>query len=190
MKRYQYTKRDEDRIPTREHRVHPANPDILLPLRRGWRRLGNIDYRDPDCVCLVTCCTRDKAPFFESPRRIRVVRDALLGEYEARRFQLLAYTLLPDHAHVVLAPGRSRLSVGRIVGGWKSLVARRLWPTGVDRTPWQRDYDDRVLRSDEKEGLGLQRMIAYVLNNPVRKGFVQDWRHYPYSGCFVDLDSL
>jgi len=72
MKRFQYLKSEEDRIPTKEHRVHPNNPDILLPFRRSWRRLGNIDYRDPDCRCLVTLCTLDKVPVFGDSARAQL----------------------------------------------------------------------------------------------------------------------
>jgi hypothetical protein len=41
---------------------------------------------------------------------------------------------------------------------------------------------------DEREGIGLVRMIAYVLENPARKNLVKDWRDYPYCGCLVELD--
>jgi actin-related protein len=47
---------------------------------------------------------------------------------------------------------------------------------GQGGTVWQEESFDRVLRSSES----LDAKIEYVLNNPVRKGLVSDWHHYPW----------
>ncbi len=39
---------------------------------------------------------------------------------------------------------------------------------------WQEESFDHVLRSSE----GLEAKSAYVLQNPVRRGLVADWREY------------
>jgi putative transposase len=189
MKRNQYARSKEDAILTREHRVHPHNPDILLPLRRSWRRLGDVSYRDPDCRCLVTICTLDKVPVFGDNARARLASDVLREQHERVRYDLFAYVVMPEHVHWVLAPGRSGLSIGEIVGRWKSFVLTRMMGKGRQRTIWQRDFDDRILRLDEREGSGLTRAIAYVMENPVRRNLARHWRDYPYGGCFVDIES-
>ena len=89
-----------DNLPTRSYIVHPKDPDIYLPVRRDWRRLLDIDYRDPDCVCLVTICTRDRVPVFSRPPAAAIAKQ--LAEERPLRFHysLLAYTILPDHVHM------------------------------------------------------------------------------------------
>ena len=48
---------------------------------------------------------------------------------------------------------------------------------------WQVSFWDRFLREEES----LEEVVLYVLNNPVRKGLVKEWRDYPYSGS-LELD--
>jgi putative transposase len=189
MTRQCYARGSPDNLPTRRHIVHTKNPDIYLPLRRDWRRLPEIDYRDPECVCLVTVCTRDKIPVFGRSQAAGLAKQ-LLEERSCRlRFSLYAYTIMPDHVHIVLAPGASGLSIGHVVGRWKSHVASLLWPLGFVGTPWQRDYDDRGLRTSRNGGNGgITKMVVYVLENPVRRGLVKRWEDYPYSGCGIELE--
>ncbi|MCC7210600.1 MAG: hypothetical protein IT451_02000 [Candidatus Brocadia sp.] len=46
---------------------------------------------------------------------------------------------------------------------------------------WQTSFYDHFLRKEED----VRDTVMYVLNNPVRKGLVAEWREYPYSGSFV-----
>jgi REP element-mobilizing transposase RayT len=137
----------------------------------------------------VTICTADAIPVFGDRARAQLANDVLREQHERVRYDLYAYVIMPEHVHWVLAPGRSGLSIGEIVGRWKSFMLTRMMGKGRRRTIWQRDFDDRVLRLDEREGTGLARAVAYVMENPVRRGLVKDWREYPYGGCFVDMES-
>jgi len=52
---------------------------------------------------------------------------------------------------------------------------------------WQRSYYEHVLRRDED----AKEVARYILNNPVRAGFVQDFQNYPYAGSSLfDLKNL
>jgi len=46
---------------------------------------------------------------------------------------------------------------------------------------WQRRFYDRALRRDET----LDRVIAYIFDNPVVVGLVDEAQQYQYSGSFV-----
>jgi REP element-mobilizing transposase RayT len=48
----------------------------------------------------------------------------------------------------------------------------------VGATKWQGDYYDHVLRDEEE----VLRHVRYVAQNPVRRGLVDDWVDYPYTG--------
>ena len=50
---------------------------------------------------------------------------------------------------------------------------------------WQKDFHDHIIRKYED----LKAHILYVLENPVRKGLVEEWQEYPFSGC-VGYESL
>jgi hypothetical protein len=49
---------------------------------------------------------------------------------------------------------------------------------------WQEESFDHVLRSSE----GLDAKVGYILQNPVRKGLVNDWREYPWAWQRPDPD--
>jgi REP element-mobilizing transposase RayT len=174
-------------VPTRETRNHPHFPWLSVPMRLSRRRLPGADYRHPDCACLITTCTHDRIPLFSRSCFASVAQSALLERASRDNFTLMAYTIMPDHVHLVIAPGASGLSISNITGRWKGYVACCLREMALRESPWQRNFHDRILRTDEKSPGGLARMIAYVLENPVRKGLVSYWKDYPYSGCYVDI---
>ena len=61
------------------------------------------------------------------------------------------------------------------------LLARRYL-----KTKWEKSFHDRILRSKE---LGAK--LPYVLDNPVRRGLVGNWREYQFSGAIgLDLEAL
>jgi len=49
---------------------------------------------------------------------------------------------------------------------------------------WQRYFYDHVLRNEED----LKNVALYVLENPVRKGMVENWQDYPYCGIVDKLE--
>ncbi|MGB2870177.1 MAG: hypothetical protein WBD36_17140, partial [Bacteroidota bacterium] len=52
---------------------------------------------------------------------------------------------------------------------------------------WQKDFYDRILRDEEE----VERHILYILENPVKKGMVENWKEYPYKGSTVyKLDEM
>jgi REP element-mobilizing transposase RayT len=89
---------------------------------------------------------------------------------------------MPDHVHLIFTPlinveKREFYSLAEIMGAIKGASAQ-LINSQLDRTGrvWQTESFDRVLRSSES----LDAKIAYILNNPVRQGLVDDWTHYPW----------
>ncbi|MBE7554915.1 MAG: transposase [Anaerolineales bacterium] len=89
---------------------------------------------------------------------------------------------MANHVHVVYTPLRKEddsyhaLSAimqslkGRTASKANSLLGRR-------GDFWQHENYDHVVR-DEAE---FQRIIRYVLNNPVKAGFVQKWQDWPWT---------
>ncbi len=51
----------------------------------------------------------------------------------------------------------------------------------VGKKLWQRSYYDHVVRRAES----LEEICKYILENPVRKGLVENYREYPYSFSLI-----
>jgi len=87
---------------------------------------------------------------------------------------------MPDHAHVILTPRtdetrRTIISLVEIMKAIKGASAHAITrKAGNHATVWQEESFDRVVRSSES----LDAKVAYILQNPVRKGLVADWRQY------------
>jgi len=81
---------------------------------------------------------------------------------------------MPDHVHMILTPlidpDRTEIfSLARITKAIKGTSAHMInRQLGRPGRVWQEESFDRVLRVSEK----LDEKIAYILDNPVRKGLV------------------
>jgi REP element-mobilizing transposase RayT len=87
---------------------------------------------------------------------------------------------MPDHVHIVSSATREHADLRKFVSSWK----QRSGYEHKQRTGallWQPSYFDHVLRDDEE----TWRAVRYILENPVRKGLVQNLSDYPFSGSDV-----
>jgi putative transposase len=102
--------------------------------------------------------------------------------HAAARWHLNLLLLMPDHLHLLIGiDGSTPLS--DLIRDFKRITARR---TAVR---WQRNYFDHRVRKDES----LAEKADYILNNPVRAGFVtcaQEWPFVIYGDSFgwIELD--
>jgi len=89
---------------------------------------------------------------------------------------------MPDHAHVLLTPladsdRHTIISLIEIMKALKGASAHAInHHLGNHGTIWQEESFDRIVRSSES----LDAKVDYILQNPVRKGLVQDWRQYKW----------
>ncbi|MDE3057203.1 MAG: transposase [Bacteroidota bacterium] len=103
---------------------------------------------------------------------------------DGKEYDLICYTVMPNHVHMVFTADRSGpstcKSVTKILQPLKSYTAIKandlLHRTG---TFWQGESFDHVVK-DEKE---LERITSYVLNNPVRAGLVKNAKEWKFSYC-------
>ncbi|MBI2907501.1 MAG: transposase [Chloroflexi bacterium] len=84
---------------------------------------------------------------------------------------------MPDHVHIVLGPSET-CDIITFVGQFKNLAQRAAWSQGVRGAFWQKRFWDHFLRVEED----LQPEVEYVLNNPVRRKMVENWKEYPFCG--------
>ena len=96
------------------------------------------------------------------------------------RYNLHVAVVMPDHVHLILCPmvdARRSLVfplpeiMKAIKGASAHAINRRI---ERKQTVWQEESFDHVLRSSES----LDQKVQYILENPVRRGLVTDWRQY------------
>ena len=151
--------------------------------RPPWRkriRLSSETYGQPGTICSVTIAVHERRPIFADAVVASSAIDVLRTHAARTGVPIYAYCVMPDHIHLVLGPSQNCDNV-TFVGQFKNLVQRAAWQHDVKGIFWQKSFWDHFLRRDED----LNRVIEYVLNNPVRKGLVNEWCHYPFSGSLV-----
>jgi len=91
---------------------------------------------------------------------------------------------MPDHLHL-LVEGSDGSDLSRFMKAFKQTTSfHHKERTG--RSLWQRSYYDHVIRNEED----AQRAFAYVLENPVRAGLVEDVDDYPFLGGVLVREML
>lgn len=125
----------------------------------------------------LTICTRDRVERFRDPVLARRVVDEILRTAADHEMAVLAYCIMPDHLHL-LAEGQSeraeltafvKLAKQRTGFAFKQRYGALLWQPG---------YYEHVLRDEET----TPAIVAYIVNNPVRKHLVENPADYPYWG--------
>jgi putative DNA methylase len=112
------------------------------------------------------------------PNRARdiVMETCLRGD--GHRFELHAFVVMPDHAHLALTPRwdeRGTFSIPEIMQEIKSVSAHRISKeTGHVGRVWQEESFDRALRCEED----LSAKVKYMFDNPVRAGLVSTLADY------------
>ena len=152
---------------------------IYAPRLQSFEYVGFYRY-------FLTICVFGRAGGFVDDEVARNVVMQLSQTADAHRFAVIAYCLMPDHLHALVAGEHEaadfrefvRIFKQRTSFGWKR---RRSTPL------WQRGYFDHVLR-DEEDTLGVAR---YIVENPIRAGLVRHPVEYPYVGsCTTTMRDL
>ncbi len=151
-------------------------------------------YDVPGDAHFLTFSCYQRLPLLSRRRSCQWLLDALRNGRDRADFDLWAYVVMPEHVHLVVLP-RPEHRIRDILKSLKQSVARRAFswlernnPAFLDRLKvvrtngtwgyrfWQRGGGyDRNLRSVAD----IHEKIAYVHNNPVRRGLVQrtvDWQ--------------
>ncbi len=128
------------------------------------------------------CIHRRKV--FISDLPVRLALESLIKCAAATDWNIWQVCFMPDHVHMVLLPMREReQKLSKVMQRWKSSSKQRLNRNSVEGDVWQREFFDRLLRSDES----LTDKWRYVEMNPVRAGLCDVPEQYPYLGTPVEI---
>lgn len=158
--------------------VHRTGRKDVLP-KRKQTHLESFNYADFNAVFFITMCAYDKRPYFN---REDIV-NAVIEEIDFRMTCLneaavFTYCVMPDHLHLLL---KLKEEYGKTLQNWvaafKRYTARQVGAEFNVSPLWQKNFYEYIVRKDES----LEKIAEYIVNNPVRKGLVDNWRKYPYS---------
>ncbi|HYS25781.1 MAG TPA: transposase [Vicinamibacterales bacterium] len=140
------------------------------PRIEGFRYLGLYRY-------FITFCTVHRAPVFTDIRLGQSVVWQFRRTCRERKFAILAYCLMPDHAHLLLE-GTDRNSDLRMVIKTAKQSSGQRFAARMKRPLWDEGFHDRVVRPEDD----VKRIARYIIENPVRAGLVRSPSDYPLSG--------
>ena len=114
----------------------------------------------------------------------KLVYDHIITE-AIRSYRLDCFTVMSNHVHIVLSP-KNPLRLDEAMRRIKQPTAFHCNQI-LERKGsfWQDGSYDRIIRVGEWE-----RIIRYILNNPVKAGLVKEWREWPYTYLAPDIMSF
>ncbi|HLZ84721.1 MAG TPA: transposase [Caulobacteraceae bacterium] len=183
--------------------------NIKLDPHAGWRSRGYLPHYDAsETVQHVVFRLADSLPaevmrrLEKAPKRVRletaeatldsgigsrllaephaadIVQAALL-HFDAERYRLLAWCVMPTHVHVVVEQ-MTDWPLAAVVHSWKSFTAhsinRRMRRSGA---VWAREYFDRMMRDDRQ----VEAARFYIENNPVSANLCAAIADWPWSSA-------
>jgi putative transposase len=125
----------------------------------------------------LTICCWQRWPLLASNDTAAFVRDHLLQSAERLSVEICAYTVMPDHVHVLACAARS--AAWDLMRRWKQSTGFQWRQAGHGCALWQRGFHDRVLRLDEDPS----QVSEYIVINPVRARLVDRSQDYQFSAA-------
>lgn len=107
-----------------------------------------------------------------------IVKESLHHK-DGEEYNLYAYCVMPNHVHLLLVIHQIHRPFYMTLKSIKGFSARRANEL-LDRTGqpfWQAESYDHIVRSQKE----FDNIIAYILNNPVKAGLVDEWNNWPHS---------
>jgi REP element-mobilizing transposase RayT len=118
-------------------------------------------------------------PHWLAQPEVATIVKASLHFYTPTDYRLHAYCVMGNHVHLVVTlPDTLTKPFYRILQAQKRFSATRANKLlGLTGQFWARESYDHIIRSSNE----YQRVIGYVLNNPVKAGLIANWRDWPHT---------
>jgi len=122
-------------------------------------------------------CVKGKFSFLENPQIAEICIEFLEETASLSGCIVVVYRFMLDHVHFILSGIKDDANLWGAVVRFKQktgfYLKRR---NGLFQ--WQKDFYDHIIRQNEN----LITQVRYILDNPVRKGLVNNWNDYPLKG--------
>ena len=153
-------------IPIAHHQLTVSR----LPRLKGFGYRGRYAY-------FLTFCTFERKAAFRDASVASMVVEQILRAAKRFEFDVFAYCVMPDHAHLLVHGRRERSDLHRFVKRVKQ-SSGQIYAHSTKERLWQDSYYDHVVRPEEN----LAGIARYIIENPVRARLVSSPIQYPFSG--------
>ena len=157
---------------------------VGMSIKEKKHRLSDTVYKGEVSVAF-TLCVQDRQNIFLNASRIATFTDILKSLVDRSPCIVPVYCFMPDHQHLIVTGMDEQADTLKFIKMYKQQTGYWLSQNVVAK--WQKDFYDHVIRKEE----GLITIAKYILDNPVRKGLVENWRDYPFKGSIgFELEDL
>jgi putative transposase len=140
------------------------------PRLSGFSYVGAYQY-------FLTVCTSGREKCFEDEPAATWMSEQITQFFEARKFAVIAFCVMPDHVHLLLEGTTDDADLRAVMHAWK-LRTGFAWKQRRRGRLWQDGYYDHIVRENDS----VVGIVRYILNNPFRAGLVADGAAYSFSG--------
>ena len=161
--------------------------------------MGRSRYKiyEPTHPHFLTCTILNWLPIFTRKESVQIIVDSLKYLQKEENLKLYAYVILENHLHLVAQSD----DIGRSMKHFKSFTAKALLKLlqkenaqtlleqfkfykkahKTDRTYqiWQEGYQPKLIQTDAI----MIAKIKYIHQNPVKRGYVDEAKHWRYSSA-------
>ncbi|MCF8246787.1 MAG: transposase [Saprospiraceae bacterium] len=102
-----------------------------------------------------------------------------IRHYAERYFDLYAVCIMSNHVHLLMKPNPDAPILWKVLQDMKKYSGRKInQMLGRHGKFWEDESYDHLVRDGE-----FDRILWYILNNPVKAGLVETWERYPFTFC-------
>ena len=130
-------------------------------------------YYTPNSIVFITVVTNHRYPYLKDDKVKDIFWGTLHEIQTTSPFNLLAYTIIPDHFHWLMAIPDGSTQFSQIIKRIKrntTMKYKSQAKISGEFHLWQNRYWDHVIRDEDD----LQHHFDYIHWNPVKHGYVDD----------------
>jgi 4-hydroxy-3-methylbut-2-en-1-yl diphosphate synthase IspG/GcpE len=114
---------------------------------------------------------------------IATIVEGALKHFNGSRYDLLAWSVMPNHVHAVIRPADGH-ELNEILHAWKSFTAKKANELlGLKGAFWQEEYYDHLIR----DGEDFKHQVKYVLLNPAKGSASGEWTGSKYGASWEEV---
>ena len=152
---------------------------------------------EPQSPHFLTCTVVNWLPLFSSPPLVDILYDSWQFLQMQKRLTIYAYVVMENHLHMVVTSP----DLVKEIGDFKSFTARQIIDSLKDKKAqnllgqlaqnkaahkqdreyqvWQEGSHPQLIQDEAM----MRQKVAYIHNNPVKRGYVDDPAHWRYSSA-------
>ncbi|MBI5893775.1 MAG: transposase [Deltaproteobacteria bacterium] len=127
-----------------------------------------------------TACIAERRPVLNEMTIYQPLSQMLFNSLKKWNCDAHVFLFMPDHCHLLIQGNTDNSNLLAFMKDFKQRSG--YWfSKNIPNVRWQKDFYDHILREDED----IKKQAYYILDNPVRKGLVSNWKEYKLKGSTI-----